>query len=48
MNQKVGNMKVTIDGREIASVPVLALEKIDGAGVFGRAFDTVRLWFAKN
>ena len=48
LNQKVGNMKVTIDGREIASVPVLALEKIDGAGVFGRAFDTVRLWFAKN
>lgn len=48
LNQKVGNMKVTIDGREIASVPVLALEKIDGAGVFGRAYDTVRLWFAKN
>lgn len=48
LNQTVGNMKVTIDGREIASVPVLALEKIDGAGVFGRAFDTVRLWFAKN
>ena len=48
LNQKVGDMKVTIDGREIASVPVLALEKIDGAGVFGRAFDTVRLWFAKN
>ena len=48
LNQKVGDMKVTIDGREITSVPVLALEKIDGAGVFGRAFDTVRLWFAKN
>ena len=48
LNQAVGNMKVTIDGREIASVPVLALERIDGAGVFGRAFDTVRLWFAKN
>lgn len=48
LNQKVGDMKVTIDGREITSVPVLALEKIDGAGVFGRAFDTVRLWFVKN
>ncbi len=48
LNQTVGNMKVTIDGREIASVPVLALEKIDGAGVFGRAFDTLRLWFVKN
>ncbi len=48
LNQKVGSMRVTIDGREIISVPVLALEKIDGAGVFGRALDTVRLWFAKN
>ena len=46
--QKIGSMKVTVDGREIAEVPVVALEAVEGAGVFGRAYDTVRLWFAKS
>jgi D-alanyl-D-alanine carboxypeptidase (penicillin-binding protein 5/6) len=47
-NQKVGSMQVSVDGREIATLPVLSLEGIGTAGVFGRAMDTVRLWFAKN
>ena len=46
--QKIGSMKVTVDGREIAEIPVVALEAVEGAGVFGRAYDTVRLWFAKS
>ncbi|MBL8386151.1 MAG: D-alanyl-D-alanine carboxypeptidase [Burkholderiales bacterium] len=46
--QNVGTVKVTIDGRDIATVPVQALEAVATAGVFGRAVDTVRLWFAKN
>ena len=46
--QKIGSMKVTVDGREIAELPVVALEAVAGAGVFGRAYDTVRLWFAKS
>jgi len=41
-------MKVTLEGREIAEVPVVALEKIDGAGFFGRTLDTMRLWFSKK
>ena len=48
VGQKIGSMKVTVDGREIAEVPVVALEAVEGAGVFGRAYDTVRLWFAKS
>ena len=48
LNQKVGDLKVTLDGREVAAAPVLALEKIESAGVFGRAVDTVRLWFART
>ena len=48
MGQTVGSVKVTIDGREVAAAPVLALEAVGAAGVFGRAIDTVRLWFAKN
>ena len=48
LGQKIGTMKVTVDGREIAEVPVIALEAVEGAGVFGRAYDTVRLWFTKS
>jgi D-alanyl-D-alanine carboxypeptidase (penicillin-binding protein 5/6) len=46
--QKIGAMKVTLEGRDIAEVPVVALEKIESAGVFGRTLDTMRLWFAKK
>jgi D-alanyl-D-alanine carboxypeptidase (penicillin-binding protein 5/6) len=46
--QKIGTMKVTLDGRDVAEVPVVALEKVDTAGIFGRALDTMRLWFAKK
>jgi D-alanyl-D-alanine carboxypeptidase (penicillin-binding protein 5/6) len=46
--QKIGTMKVTLDGRDIAEVPVVALEKVEAAGIFGRALDTMRLWFAKK
>ena len=46
--QKIGSMKVTLEGREIADVPVVALEKVDAAGFFGRALDTIRLWFSKK
>ncbi len=46
--QRIGTMKVTVEGREIAEVAVVALEGVEGAGVFGRAYDTVRLWFAKS
>jgi len=46
--QKIGTMKVTLDGRDIAEVPVVALEKVDAAGIFGRSLDTMRLWFTKK
>lgn len=48
LGQKIGTMKVTVDGRDIAEVPVVALEAVEGAGVFGRAYDTMRLWFTKS
>ena len=46
--QRIGTMKVTVDGRDLAEVPVVALEAVEAAGVFGRAYDTMRLWFAKS
>lgn len=44
--QKVGTVKVTIDGKPYGDYPVVALENVPVAGFFGRLWDTIRLWFA--
>jgi D-alanyl-D-alanine carboxypeptidase (penicillin-binding protein 5/6) len=43
-NSRVGTLKVMAEGRVMAEVPVLALEQVSEAGMFGRAWDAVRLW----
>jgi D-alanyl-D-alanine carboxypeptidase (penicillin-binding protein 5/6) len=43
--QRVGTVKVTLDGKPIDAYPLLALEDVAPASLFGRAWDTVRLWF---
>ena len=40
----VGNLRVTLDGKPLGEYPVVALEAVPAAGVFGRAWDTLRLW----
>jgi D-alanyl-D-alanine carboxypeptidase (penicillin-binding protein 5/6) len=43
--QKVGTLKVTTQaGAPIASVPLVVLEPVEQAGIFGRAWDSIRLW----
>jgi len=42
--QKIGVMRVTLDGKAIGEYPVVALESVAVAGIFGRAWDTLRLW----
>ncbi len=42
--QRVGTLRVTLDGRALGEYPVVALESIAAAGIFGRAWDTLRLW----
>lgn len=42
-NNKVGSMKMMLDGKPVAEFPVLALEKVDQASIFGRAWDSIRL-----
>jgi D-alanyl-D-alanine carboxypeptidase (penicillin-binding protein 5/6) len=44
--QKIGSLKVTIDGKLYGEYPVVALEAVPLAGFFGRLIDTIRLWFA--
>ena len=42
---RVGNLRVTLDGKLVGEYPVIALEAVPAAGFFGRAWDTLRLWF---
>jgi D-alanyl-D-alanine carboxypeptidase (penicillin-binding protein 5/6) len=42
--QRVGTLRVTLDGKLLGEYPVVALEAVGVAGMFGRAWDTLRLW----
>jgi D-alanyl-D-alanine carboxypeptidase (penicillin-binding protein 5/6) len=45
--QRVGTVKVALEGRPVAEFPLIALEEVPAAGFFGRAWDTIRLWFKR-
>jgi serine-type D-Ala-D-Ala carboxypeptidase (penicillin-binding protein 5/6) len=45
--QRVGVVKVALEGRPVAEFPLIALEEVPPGNLFGRAWDTVRLWFRK-
>jgi serine-type D-Ala-D-Ala carboxypeptidase (penicillin-binding protein 5/6) len=42
--QQVGTLKITAGDQVLREVPLVALEPVEQAGVFGRAWDAVRLW----
>ena len=43
--QKIGTMKLALDGKPYAEFPVVALEAVTLAGVLGRGWDSIRLLF---
>ena len=43
--QIVGTMKVSLDDKPYGDFPVVAIDGVPVAGIFGRAIDTIRLWF---
>ena len=43
--QRVATLKLEIDGKPWREVPVVALEPVAVAGIFGRAWDSLRLMF---
>ena len=43
--QRVGIVKVTLDAKPVGEYPLVALAEVPLASLFGRAWDTVRLWF---
>jgi len=44
-NQRVGTIKVTTSaGTPVIDVPLVVMEPVEQAGIFGRAWDALRLW----
>ena len=43
--RQIGTLRVRLDDKLIAEQPLVALEAVGQAGWFGRAWDTIRLWF---
>lgn len=43
--QRVGTIRVSLDGKPVGEYAAVALENLAVAGFFGRIWDTVRLWF---
>ncbi|MBI4192109.1 MAG: D-alanyl-D-alanine carboxypeptidase [Betaproteobacteria bacterium] len=43
--QRIGVMKLALDGKPYAEIPVVALEAVTLAGIFGRGWDSIRLLF---
>ena len=44
LNSKVGTLKMMVDGKPVLELPVVALEEVPQASIFGRAWDSMRLW----
>jgi D-alanyl-D-alanine carboxypeptidase (penicillin-binding protein 5/6) len=45
LNGKVGTLKMMVDGKPLLTLPVVALEEVSQASIFGRAWDSMRLMF---
>ena len=43
--QKIGTLRVELDGKPYGEFPVVALEEVSLAGILGRGWDTMWLWF---
>ncbi|MEP6790315.1 MAG: D-alanyl-D-alanine carboxypeptidase family protein [Ramlibacter sp.] len=42
--QQIGALKVMLGEQQVAEIPLVALEAVEQAGIFGRAWDAIRLW----
>ncbi len=43
-NAQVGTLKMMVDGKPLIALPVVALDEVPEASIFGRAWDSMRLW----
>jgi D-alanyl-D-alanine carboxypeptidase (penicillin-binding protein 5/6) len=44
LNSRVGTLKMMVDGKPLLALPVVSLEEVSQASIFGRAWDSMRLW----
>ena len=44
LHSRVGTLKMMVDGKPLLELPVVALEEVQQASIFGRAWDSMRLW----
>jgi serine-type D-Ala-D-Ala carboxypeptidase (penicillin-binding protein 5/6) len=42
--QQLGTLKISVGEQLVSEVPLLALAAVEQAGIFGRAWDAIRLW----
>jgi len=42
--QRIGTLRVSLEGKALGEFPLLALEPVEPAGLLARAWDTLRLW----
>jgi len=47
VGQKVGVIKLTLDDKPVAEFPMVSLEEVGVANIFGRAWDSIKLMFTK-
>jgi serine-type D-Ala-D-Ala carboxypeptidase (penicillin-binding protein 5/6) len=45
--QRVGLVKIALEGKPVAEFPMIALEEVPLASFVGRTWDSIRLWFKK-
>ncbi|KFI05475.1 D-alanyl-D-alanine carboxypeptidase family protein [Massilia sp. BSC265] len=43
-NAQVGTLKMMVDGKPLLALPVVTLDEVQEASIFGRAWDSMRLW----
>lgn len=43
-NSRVGTLKMVVDGKPLLALPVVSLEEVPEASIFGKTWDSMRLW----
>lgn len=46
--ETIGRLKISVAGEAVGDVPVVALRAVGEAGLVGRAYDAVRLWWRRR
>ena len=47
VGQKVGTIRLTLDDKPVADLPLVSLEEVGVGNIFGRAWDSIKLTFTK-